>query len=67
MELEAFEVEVRAKSERDYLKMTFFVKITLFLLFNCFRVNQMGFEQVFYDLTFKRMDGFSKQIQSLVD
>ena len=27
----------------------------------------MGFEQVFYNLTFKHMDAWRKQIQSFVD
>ena len=39
-----------------------------FLLFlRCFRANQMGFEQVFHTLTFKRMTALRKKIQSGVD
>ena len=42
--------------------------IPSFLLFlYCFRANQMRFEQVFGNLTFKHMDALGKQIQSLVD
>ena len=32
-----------------------------------FRANQVGFEQVFNNLTFKHMDALRKQIQSLAD
>ena len=39
-----------------------------FLLFlNCFRANQVGFKQVFDNLTAKHMDALRKQIQSLTD
>ena len=39
-----------------------------FLLFlNCFRANQIGFEEVFDNLTFKHMHALRKQIQFLVD
>ena len=37
------------------------------LALNCFRENQMGFEQVFNNLTFKGMDTLTKRIQSHVD
>ena len=50
--------------------MAFLVKFhrPSFLLFlNCFRANQMGFEQVFDSLTFKHMDALRKQIRCLVD
>ena len=48
--------------------MAFLVKISSFLLFLiCFKANQLGFEQVFDNRTFKYMAAFRKQIQSLVD
>ena len=50
--------------------MAFLVKIlstSFSASLNCFRVNQMGFEQVFDNLTFKFMDPLRKHIQSLVD
>ena len=51
--------------------MAFLVKKSYrpsFLLFlNCFRANQMGFKQVFDNLTVKLMDALRKQIQSLAD
>ena len=49
--------------------MAFLAKIssTIVLLFpNWFRASQMGFEQVFDNLTFKHMDALRKQIQCLV-
>ena len=70
MELQAFEVQVCANSETRGLEIAFFVKSrrSSFLLFlNCFRANQIGFEQVFDHLTFKHMDALRKQIQSRVD
>ena len=39
---------------------------SLLLLLNCSRANQMGFEQIFDNLTFKHMDDLRKQIQYLV-
>ena len=50
--------------------MAFLVKShrpSFLLLFNCFRANQMGFKQVFDNLTVKHMDALRKQIQSLAD
>ena len=48
--------------------MAFLVKVPSLLLFlNCFTANQMGFEQVFDNLTFKRMAALRKKIQSAVD
>ena len=39
-----------------------------FLLFlNCFRVNQVGFKQIFDNLAVKNIDALRKQIQSLAD
>ena len=39
----------------------------LFQLFlNCFKPNQTGFEQVFDNLTFKRMDAFCFWIHAMV-
>ena len=70
MELQAFEVQVCAKTEIRGLEIAFLVKTLRpsFLLFlNCFKANQMGFEQVFDNLTLELMDAFKKQIQSLVD
>ena len=48
--------------------MAIFVKshrLSLQLFLNCFRANQLGFEHVFDNLTFKYMDALRKQIQSL--
>ena len=72
MELQAFDVQVCAKAETRArgLEVAFLVKShrSLFLLFlNCFKANQMGFEQVFNNLNVKHMDALRKQIQSLVD
>ena len=50
--------------------MAFLVKIPkaiVSVILNCFKTNQMGFEQVFDNPTFKHMDGLQKQFQSLVD
>ena len=70
MGLQAFEVQVCAKAETRGLKMAFLEKVPRpsFLLFlNCFRANQVGFKQVFDNLTVKHMDALRKQIQSLAD
>ena len=70
MELQAFEVQVCAKAETRGLKIAIFVKshrLSFHLVLNCFRANQLGFEQVFDNLTFKYMDALRKQIQSFVD
>ena len=37
------------------------------VILNCFRANQLGFKQVFDNLTVKYMDALRKQIQSLAD
>ena len=37
------------------------------MLLNCFWPNQIGFEQVFDNLTFKRMTALRNKIQSVVD
>ena len=48
--------------------MAFVVKVAWFLpLLVCFLGNQMGFEKVFDDLTFKRMVALRKMIYSPVD
>ena len=70
MGLQAFEVQVCAKAETRGPEMAFLVKVPrpLFLLFlNCFRANQVGFKQVFDNLTVKHMDALRKQIQSLAN
>ena len=67
MGLQAFEVQM-LKPEAS--KLHFWKKShrPSFLLFlNCFRVNQVGFKQVFDNLTVKHMDALRKQIQSLAD
>ena len=64
MELKAFEVQVCAKAETRGLEIAFLVK-ALFL--NCFRANQVGFKQIFDNLTVKHIDALKKQIQSLAD
>ena len=60
MVLQAFEVQVCAKTETRGLEMAYLVKKShrpSFLLFlNCFRANQMGFEQVFDNVIFKHKD-----------
>ena len=70
MKLQAFEVQVCAKTETRGLEIAFLVKShrQSFLLFlNCFRAQQIGFEQVFDNLIFKHIDALRKQIQFLVD
>ena len=70
MELQAFDVQVCAKAETRGLEMPFLVKPhrpSFLLLLNCFRANQVGFKQVFDDLTVKHMNALRKQIQSLAD
>ena len=37
------------------------------LFLNCFRAHQMGFEQVFDNVTVNRMDALREQFQSLVN
>ena len=75
MELQAFEVQVCAKAETRGLEMAFLVAVPWAILsviselfqneeMNCFRANQMGFKQVFDNLTVKHLDALSKQIQS---
>ena len=69
MELQAFEVQVCAKAEAKGLEMAFLVKVPwviVSLFLNCFRVKQIGFEQVFDKLTYKHMYALRKQVQSLV-
>ena len=68
MELQAFEVQVCAKAETKGLEMAFLVKShrsSSLLFLNGFRANQVGFKQVFDNLTVKHMDALRKQIQSL--
>ena len=71
MELLAFEVQVCAKTETRGLEMAFLVKEahrpSFLCYFSIFRANQIGFEKVFDNLTFKHMGALRKQIQSLVD
>ena len=70
MDLQAFEVQVCAKAETRGLKVAFLVEIarpSFLLLLNCSTANQMGFEQVFDNLTSNHMDALRKQIQSCVD
>ena len=58
------------KLKPEALKWYFWQKshrLSFLLFLNCFRVNQMGFEQVFDNVTFKHMDALRKQIQSLLD
>ena len=53
--------------------MAFLVKVPWVIvsvisqLLNCYGANQMGFKQVFDNLTVKHMDDSRKQIQSVVD
>ena len=50
--------------------MAFLVKISqtvISAISQFFRANQMGFEQVFDNLTLEHMDALRKQVQSLVD
>ena len=61
MGLQAFEVQVCAKAETRGLEMAFLVFL------NCFRANQVGFKQLFDNLTVKHMDALRTQIQSLAD
>ena len=67
MQLQAFEVQVCAKAETRDLEMAFLVKLSFLLFLNCFKANQMRFEQVFDNLIVKLIDALRKQIQSLVD
>ena len=70
MELQSLEVQVCAKAETRCLEMAIFGKNPkdhCFYFFNCFRVKQMGFEQVFDNLIFKHMDALRDQTQSLFD
>ena len=70
MDLQAFQVQACEKTETGGLEMAFLVidhRPSFLLFVDCFRANQMGFEQVFDNLTFKDMDALTKQIQSLVN
>ena len=70
MELQAFEVQVCTKAETRGLEMAFLVKAPyaiISVIFNCFRSSQVGFKQVFDNLTVKYNDALRKQIQSLAD
>ena len=72
MGLQAFEVQVCAKAETRGLEMAFFGKSPIGRRFCYFsigsaRASQVGFKQVFDNLTVKHMDALRKQIQSLAD
>ena len=70
MGLQAFEIQVCAKAETRGLEMAFLEKshrLSFLLFLNCFRANQVGFKQLFNNLTVKHMDTLRKQIQSLTD
>ena len=55
-------------SHPPFLRSERFELYASFLSFlNCFRANQMGFKQVFDNLTVKHMDALRKQIQSVAD
>ena len=67
---QAFDAQLCAKAETRGLEMAFLAKIlqAIVLLFlNYFRANQVGFKQVFDNLTVKHIDALRKKIQSLAD